>query len=138
MNAVRDHLEDFGPDTDVVLVAFATDSNLAPYLVRHGLPFPVLSDPERTAYSAFGIGRGKVRRVWGWRMVRRYIEIYREQGFEMPTKATEDTLQLGGNFIVDPKGILIYGYWGEGPDDRPPVQELIDAVDVARNQASPS
>lgn len=134
MNAVRDHLDDFGSDTDVVLITFATQPNLAPYLERHDLPFPVLTDPDLTAYNAFGIGRGTIRRVWGWRMVRRYIEIYREQGFEKPGKATEDTLQLGGNFIVDPEGILIYGYWGEGPDDRPAIQELIDTVERDRNQ----
>ena len=133
MTAVRDHLDDFDSDTDIVVVTFAEQANLAAYLTRHDLPFPVLSDPDRSSYRAFGIGRGTVRRVWGWRMVRRYVEIFRDQGFEVPGKATEDTLQLGGNFIIDPEGTLIYGYWGEGPDDRPPVQALTEAIEEARN-----
>ena len=133
MTAVRDHLDDFDSDTDIVVVTFAEQANLAAYLTRHDLPFPVLSDPDRSSYRAFGIGRGTVRRVWGWRMVRRYVGIFRDQGFEMPGKATEDTLQLGGNFIIDPEGILIYGYWGQGPDDRPPVRGLIEAIEKARN-----
>ena len=133
MNAVRDHLNDLGNDTDVVVITFAEQVNLTPYLARHELPFPVLSDTSLSAYRAFGIGRGTVRRVWGLRMVRRYIEIFREQGFELPGKATEDTLQLGGNFIIDPDGILIYGYWGKGPDDRPSVRALIDTIETARN-----
>ena len=87
---------------------------------------------DRSAYRAYGLGRGTVRRVWGWRMARRYLEIYREQGFERPTKATEDTLQLGGDFIVDPKGTLIYGYWGAGPDDRPDVSDLINTIEATR------
>ena len=133
MIAVRDHLDELGDDTDVVVITFAEHENLTPYLARHDLPFPVLSDTSLSAYQAFGIGRGTIRRVWGLRMVRRYIEIYRDQGFEAPGKATEDTLQLGGNFIIDPEGILIYGYWGEGPDDRPPVRALIDTIETARN-----
>ena len=133
MNAVREHLRDFGDDTDVVVVTFAEQVNLTPYIARHDLPFPVLSDTSLSAYQAFGIGRGSLRRVWGLRMVRRYIEIFREQGFEMPARATEDTLQLGGNFIIDPDGTLIYGYWGKGPDDRPPVQSLIDTITTDRN-----
>jgi len=43
-------------------------------------------------------------------------------------RPTEDTLQLGGDFIVGPDGTLIYGFWGEGPDDRPSVDDLIDAL----------
>lgn len=132
MAAVRDHLEHFPSDTDIVVVTPSKRVNIAPYIDRHEPAFPILSDPELLAYRAFGIGRGTVRRVWGWRMARRYLEIFRDQGFEIPKKATEDTLQLGGNFVINPDGVLTYGYWGEGPDDRPPVQALIDAIDNDR------
>lgn len=130
--AVRDQLDAFGSDTDVALITFSDPDHLEPYLQRQGLAFPVLSDPDRTTYQAFGIGRGTVLRVWGWRMARRYVEIYREHGFQRPERATEDTLQLGGNFIINPEGTLIYGYWGEGPDDRPAIESLIAAIETDR------
>lgn len=130
--AVRDQLAAFGPDTDVAVITFTDRDDLAPYLQRQGLTFPVLSDPDRTTYQAFGIGRGTVRRVWGWRMARRYLEIFRAQGFQRLERATEDTLQLGGNFIINPAGTLIYGYWGEGPDDRPAIQSLVEAIEADR------
>lgn len=132
MAAVRDHLEAFGPDTDIALITFSHPTNSEAYQQRHSLPFPVLSDPDLVAYHAFDIGRGSVRRVWGSPMLRRYLQIYRAHGFQLPERATEDTLQLGGNFIVNPAGILIYAYWGEGPDDRPEVQSLIDAIEADR------
>ena len=90
MAAVRDQLDAFGSDTDVALITFSDPDHLEPYLQRQGLAFPVLSDPDRTTYQAFGIGRGTVLRVWGWRMARRYVEIYREHGFQRPERATED------------------------------------------------
>ena len=70
----------------------------------------------------------RLRRVWGWRMVLRYAEIIRADGFSGLRRPTEDTLQLGGDFLVDANGTLIYGFWGEGPDDRPEVDELIAAL----------
>ena len=136
MAAVRDHLESFGDDTDIIVITFTEPPNVERYSERQSLPFPVLIDSERDAYQTFGIGRGTVRRVWGWRAARRYLEIFRTHGFQRLERATDDTLQLGGNFIVDPNGLLIYGYWGEGPDDRPEVQSLIDAVRIHR-QSTP-
>ena len=127
MVAVRDRLVDFGA-TGVVLVTFTEQRYLARYATEHDLPFPVLADPDRAAYRAFGLGRGSVARVWGWKAARRYLEIFRADGSAGWRRPTEDTLQLGGDFVVDPAGNLAYGYWGEGPDDRPTVDELIDAV----------
>ena len=83
-------------------------------------------DLNRSAYRAFGLGRGSVARVWGLRSAERYLEIFRDQGFSRPGSPTEDTLQLGGDFIIDPSGTLIYGFWGDGPDDRPSAQAIRD------------
>ena len=45
--------------------------------------------------------------------------------------ATEDTRQLGGDFVIAPDGRLSWGYWSEGPADRPFVHEVLDAVEQA-------
>ena len=67
-------------------------------------------------------------RVWGWKAGRRYVEIFRESGFGGLRAPTEDTLQLGGDFVIAPDGTLAWGFWGEGPDDRPSVDDLVRAV----------
>jgi len=124
---VRDRLDEFG-EADVVLVTFTDHNNVPAYRERHQLDLPVVVDTDRAAYRAFGLGRGSVRRVWGAKAGRRYLEIVGADGFAGLARPVEDTLQLGGDFVIDPEGKLVYGFWGEGPDDRPSVEELLAAV----------
>ena len=125
---MRDRLHELGRDTDVALVTFTDPENLAAYRDRHDLPFPILVDRARATYRAYGLGRGSVARSWGWRAARRYVEIIRRDGPGGLRRPTEDTLQLGGDFVIAPDGTLAYGFWGAGPDDRPSVDDLIAAI----------
>lgn len=128
---MRDRLADLGSHTKIALITFTDPARLDDYRRANDLPFPILVDPDRAAYRAFGLGRGTVARVWGLRMLARYWEIARTDGLGGLRRPTEDTLQLGGDFVIDAEGRLAYGFWGEGPDDRPSVDELIGAVDKA-------
>ncbi len=125
---MSDRLDELGHNTRVVLVTFTDEGNLSQYQQTHDLPFPVLVDANRDTYRAFGLGRGTIARIWGRKAARRYLDIFKEQGLTGLRRPTEDTLQLGGDFVVDPRGTLVYGFWGEGPDDRPAVGDLIAAV----------
>lgn len=125
---MRDRLDELGDNTEVALITFTNPENLTAYTLDHGLPFPVLVDPTRSAYQAFGLGRGTVARVYGWRAARRYMHIFATNGISGLARPTEDTLQLGGDFIISPDGTLVYGFWGDGPDDRPSVDDLINAL----------
>lgn len=129
---MRDRLDEFGTDTAVVLVTFTDPDNLTDYIVRNMLPFPVLTDPDRSAYEAYGFGRGSISRVWGWRAGRRYLELLARGRWRDVRRPTEDTLQLGGDVVIAPDGTLAWGFWGAGPDDRPSVDEIIAAVEATR------
>jgi hypothetical protein len=64
--------------------------------------------------------------VWGLKAVRAYGRLLRQgRRLERPSG---DTLQLGGDFVVDRDGRLAYAYRSRGPDDRPSVDDLVDAV----------
>ena len=132
MLAVRDHLTELGPDTTVAVVTFASGPRLADYVAHHELPFAVLGDPEREAYRSYGLARGARRRVWGLRAGARYLEIIRRDGLGRLRRPVDDPLQLGGDFVIAPDGTLAWGFWGEGPDDRPPVATLIAEVSRLR------
>ena len=125
---MRDRLEELGDTTEVVLVTFTDMASLTEYQWSNELPYPVLTDPNRHTYQAYGLGRGSVRRVWGVRAAKRYVELIRESGLRGLKKPTEDTLQLGGDFVIGQDGNLAWGFWGDGPDDRPSVDELVEAV----------
>jgi hypothetical protein len=47
-------------------------------------------------------------------------------------RPTDDTLQLGGDFVIDREGRLSYTYKSRAPDDRPSVAELLEAVHSCR------
>lgn len=130
IGAVRDRIDELttagGVAADVVVVTFTKPRNLKGYRRRFADPFTVVTDQELALYRAMGFGRGKVARVWGWRMIRAYIPLLRD-GYELE-KTNEDTLQLGGNAIVAADGTLAWRYAGAGPDDRPSVDELVAAV----------
>ncbi|MCP3988445.1 MAG: hypothetical protein GY724_05210 [Actinomycetia bacterium] len=125
---MSDRLSELGQDTDVVLVTFTDPANLVYYRSTNDVPFPILVDPSRRAYQAFGLGRGSAARIYGWRAARRYWEILRTNGLSGLRYPREDTLQLGGDFIIAPNRTLAWGFWGEGPDDRPDVNELVAAI----------
>lgn len=125
---MSDRLNELDNNTVVALLTFTDSANLVGYSAEHDLPFPILVDPTRSVYSAYGLGRGSIARIYGWKATRRYLEIFRTNGISGLTKPTEDTLQLGGDFIIGPDGTLVYGFWGAGPDDRPSVDDLINAT----------
>ena len=131
---MSDRLDELGTNTTVALITFTDPDSLSAYADRHDLPFPILIDPGRSSYQAYGLGRGSVARVWGWKAARRYLQIFRSEGVAGLARPTEDTLQLGGDFVVGPDGSLVYAFWGEGPDDRPSVDALIEACRAAGDQ----
>ena len=111
----------------MVVLSFHDDvTRLGAHRTHLGVPFRFVADPERRLYTALGFGRGSVRRVWGWRAARRYATLLRAGA--RPTRSDEDTLQLGGDVIVDADGCVLWRFAGAGPDDRPSVATLVDAL----------
>ena len=128
---MRDGLTALDPTPEVVLVTFSTPERARRHRARLELPFPVLVDPDRAAYRAYGLGRGTVRRVWGPKTLRRYREVMRDDGMAGLRRPDGDTLQLGGDFVVAPDGTLAWGFWSDGPDDRPAIGDLKAAIAAA-------
>jgi len=131
---VRDRRLDFG-DTEIVVVTFTRPRNLAGYRTRFVAPLTVVADESRASYRAFGFGRGPWWRVYGVRTLRRYGELLRRG--DRLARPTEDTLQLGGDVVIDSHGRIALLRGGAGPADRPPVDELVAAVARARDPAEP-
>jgi hypothetical protein len=121
----------------VAVVAFAPPESLTTrYQQRQRLEHVlVLSDPDRLAYRAFGFGRGTVRRVWlDPRVWSRYARLMRRG--RSPELAHQDTLQLGGDVLVDADGRIRWIYRSRGPEDRPSIAEIEAALSAARASAA--
>ena len=115
-------------NTRVALITFTDATNLESYRDQHDLPFPVLTDPTRASYQAYGLGSGAFGRVWGIKSARAYFRIIKRDGWSRLQSPTEDTRQLGGDFVISPDGTLAWGFWSEGPADRPTVEAIIHAT----------
>jgi hypothetical protein len=93
------------------------------------LPFPVLVDRERDTYRRWGLARASWRTVFldpkvyatYWRLLR---------AGERLRAGGADLLQLGGDFVIGPAGLVAYARPQER-DDRPPIGTLLEAARTA-------
>lgn len=112
----------------VLVVSFAPPAQVAAYLERGPLPFPVVSDPERAAYRAFGLEAA----TWGAMLrpgvLARFMGLMLRGWMPRRSAKGDDLLQLGGDFVLDATGRLRYAHASAEPTDRPSAAALIEAV----------
>jgi peroxiredoxin len=124
---VQDRQQEFDAlGVQIVAIAFVTPERLRSYLGAHPLPFRALADPDRSAYQALGLGRAGWSRLFGWNVLRAYAGLlWRGRKLE---RAREDVRQLGGDFLLDAHGEIVFAYRSRDPADRPSVDDLLAAV----------
>jgi hypothetical protein len=123
----RERIDELGT---AVFVAFDPPERLRDSLLR-GLevPYPLLVDRRRSAYRAWGLERASLLRVWGDPGVWRRYATELAHGARL-RRPGADTLQLGGDFVIDRGGTVLYSR-PQQRDDRPPVVELLRALERA-------
>ena len=123
---MRDSLDRFG-DARVAVVTFAAPERLSAYQELLEIPFPVVADAERRLYRLLGAERGATSQVFSLGTLRMYGRLLR-QGRRL-RRPTEDMHQLGADAVVGRDGRLRYVSLPATPDARPPIDELIAALD---------
>jgi alkyl hydroperoxide reductase subunit AhpC len=121
----RDELE--ARHVRVAVVTFDTAAVARAYVEDTGLGWPLLVDETRALYRAYGIDRGRIRDVWGFRTWLAYLKEFSRGAFLKPLRA--DSLQLGADIFIDPAGVLRYRHVGDGPAGRPPIEELVRVLE---------
>jgi hypothetical protein len=94
------------------------------------VPFPVLSDPERIVYRAFGLGHTSWKKIFQGGVLGRYLGLILRGWWPRRSPRGEDLMQLGGDFILDPLRRLAYAHRSAEPTDRPLIGELLKAVEA--------
>jgi hypothetical protein len=112
----------------VFVVGFDTRDSLREMRDRLGSPFQFLRDASRHSYELMGLHRASVLRTYlhpevlkpyvRWAVNRRFPTLRRGQ----------DRRQLGGDFVILRTGQLVYEHRELGPEDRPPVGEVVAAA----------
>lgn len=113
----------------MVVLTFVPPERLSRY--QQAPPFLTLADPERTAYRAFGLGRGSWWRVTGWRTLLGYFRLLLRGRLPRLPVPGDDVLQLGGDFVLDRDNRLRYSHSSRDPSDRPSADEVVQAVQAA-------
>jgi peroxiredoxin len=116
----RDELKQL--DVEVLIVSFSSRGYARIWQKEVCPSFPVLLDRERTIYHTYGLERSLFR-AWNLKTLWRYVQLMRAgrrwHGIQ------GDSIQLGGDFIVDPSGIVRLAYRSHDPADRPAVPDLL-------------
>jgi alkyl hydroperoxide reductase subunit AhpC len=113
-------------NTRVFVISFGTLPAVQQWMSETCTTFTVLLDRERTVYSAYGLERSRLRAFSPrtlWLYATRHL-----RGKQLHSSHGDDTSQLGGDFIVDKNGVLRYSYPSHDPVDRPPVDDLLQAL----------
>lgn len=112
-------------DVQVLVISFGAEFWARAWLQETESPFPLLLDPDRAAYRAYGLERSFVR-VWSpkvmWHYTRRVLAGQKLQSIQ------GDPHQLGGDFVVDAAGAIRLARRSKDPVDRPPMEALLAAL----------
>jgi peroxiredoxin len=114
---------------NVITVAFESSFWAHVWLQETHSPFPFLIDPERQAYHAYGL-QASALRAWSPRTLWYYLKAA-WQGRERLGKRG-DPHQLGGDFIIDPQGIVRLAQPSRDPLDRPSLDQLLTTLNALR------
>jgi hypothetical protein len=123
----------------VLLVAYDEEDVLWQKMA-HGLeiPYPLLVDREKAAYRKWGMGRlpvGEAFRSLGSLTLRYAKLLLRGERF---LGFAKDMRQLGGDFIIDPSGLVGFAHAMRNNGDRAPVDRLLEALRRAAEASRPS
>ena len=117
----------------VLVISFTPPPLVVLYLKENPQPFAVVSDPERTAYKAFGLEKATVKTFLRLGVLARFVKLMFRGWLPRKPNKGEDIYQLGGDFVLDAVGRVVLAHPSAEPTDRPPVQKLVQAVQAAKN-----
>ena len=118
----------------VLLLTFGRESQARRWIQETKAPFPLLLDPDRNVYRAYGLNRSFVR-VWNPQVLLHYLMLMMKGRKLRPIQG--DPNQLGGDFIVDARGLIQYAHPSKGPSDRPSfrrIAEVLRSMESARQE----
>ena len=114
-------------DVRIILISFGPEENARAWQIETGVFFPLVLDPDRLVYRAYETERSffltwNLRAVWG------YIELMRAGSKWRGIQG--DSIQLGGDFIIDPKGHIRAAFYSKNPMDRPAVDNILGEIEA--------
>ncbi|KAK9956251.1 hypothetical protein ABG768_013996 [Culter alburnus] len=113
----------------VLVVSYGSLEGATFWLGQTGYEFDMLLDAERVVYQAFGLG-SSIRKVMKFKLMLHYSEflVTNRQLPDVPPQFIDDLFQMGGDFVLDQGGKVIFSYPCKSPVDRPSATQILAAV----------
>lgn len=135
---LRDEYADYvAAGANVVIVGQGEPERAAAYRERYEIPCPILCDPDRKYYRAYGLPEGQVSQILFdapqdfWTHGRSIGEDFQRQRREQGRPLVDSPWQLPGEFAVDPTGTIRLAYRYQYCEDFPNPLVLITAIKTA-------
>lgn len=116
-------------DVRVVVVSFGCRDGAAHWIKETGCAYDMLLDPQRQLYVAFSLG-SSLWKVLNFRNMLVYGE-HVAQDLEFPKalpSIQDDMFQLGGDFVLDEHGTVLFSHSCQSPIDRPSVYRILSGI----------
>ncbi|KAK0052273.1 peroxiredoxin-like 2C [Biomphalaria pfeifferi] len=120
-------LKQFG--AEILIVSFGEQLGADNWLKETNCPFDMILDPYRKIYLSFGLHRS-VSKVWSCACMVYYVEQLLK-GRQLPRpleNVHDDPQQMGGDFILDNTGRVVFSYCSKVSNDRPSVDQILAAI----------
>jgi peroxiredoxin len=122
---------------DLAIVTQGTPESAALFAKDFAPGLLVLADPERKAYTAYGLERGNLFQTFLNLKVWIAISRARKKGYAVePPPAGQDAMQMSGTFIISTSGQIELPYYYDHIADHPPLDLLLSGV-LATNWKQP-
>lgn len=123
----------------IAAVAQGTPAEADSVLKELALPFPILADPQRTAYAAYGLPRGGWLDVVNVSVAKKAMEVGKRFGVSTSVKGSmlsnSDWKQMPGTFVVDRSGKIAFAHVGADSSDTTPPEKILPALDTLTRAA---
>lgn len=114
----------------VVLVGMGTPEESAAFAEKSGFPFPVISDPGRRLYQAFGLKMASALDLLSPSVAFKALTAMAQgHGVGRPVG---DIRQLPGVFIIDTGGRIVFSHIARDPADHPDADTILAALGAMR------
>ena len=117
----RERIDESG--FQVILVGLGNPLHAEEFRKEFAPSFPIVCDPEKQLYRAYGLGQGSLSGMASPTVLLRGLRAM-TQG-HIPGIPRGDVLQMPGVFMIDQEGQVRYSYYSKDASDHPPVESLI-------------
>ena len=127
VTGLRDQHADFAAEgVTVAAIGQGTPRDARRFREQLSLPFPILSDADRSAFAAYGLLDGTVEQVYsmapGLRMASAMLHGH------LPHRTVGSVRQLPGTFVIDHCGVIRLAHPGLHAADVPKIASLLPRI----------